>query len=461
MSKTTTEFGLMPRSFMETVSAFVVFTVCVFLFSCYLLFCPLFLIASRLADSVMVRFCRNASDLSLEQIKQLGDECSAIATKEFKEPNLLEFESIELKFLIGNRKKRYATSTILYVKPGETYEDALKRADLKFKGFESKRRDNAKVGSGTQKKVLEAFIRDGDPQKACEIVKQAIRDVLMDRVDMSQYVISKSLSKTEEQYAKGGSKPIQLELAKRIKVRSHKTGEAVPSTGDRVPYVMIQGAKKSKTYENAENPTYAQKHKLPIDKEWYIKKQIMQPSLLIFTAWLEPDKCNVIKSNMPQKQLRQLKVYKMLFAPHLDHFRVKKKQSVAGTTVGIARFVRVVNKCMQCKGRLERDRQDQPLCLQCMDDEVYDSICSRIQGEHADCKEKKQKAWSTCVTCQKVQEVEQLMECSNATCDNFFHRNKVTHQLEELTGKLQRLHIKEQQKEKEAGLVKIHKKRNK
>lgn len=47
--------------------------------------------------------------------------------------------------------------------------------------------------------------------------------------------------------------------------------------GDRIPYVMINGAKWSKNYENAEDPKKVLEEDLPIDYDYYINKQIRPP----------------------------------------------------------------------------------------------------------------------------------------------------------------------------------------
>jgi DNA polymerase delta subunit 1 len=47
--------------------------------------------------------------------------------------------------------------------------------------------------------------------------------------------------------------------------------------GDRIPYVMITGAKGSKNYENAEDPIKVLEEDLPIDYDYYINKQIRPP----------------------------------------------------------------------------------------------------------------------------------------------------------------------------------------
>jgi DNA polymerase delta subunit 1 len=64
-------------------------------------------------------------------------------------------------------------------------------------------------------------------------VKQTISDLLQNKVDMSQLVITKALAKTD--YA---GKQAHVELAERMKMRD--AGSA-PALGDRVAYVIVKG----------------------------------------------------------------------------------------------------------------------------------------------------------------------------------------------------------------------------
>ncbi len=92
-------------------------------------------------------------------------------------------------------------------------------------------------------------------------VKQTISDLLQNKVDMSQLVITKALSKTGEclrehliearplissvDYA---GKQAHVELAERMKKRD--AGSA-PALGDRVAYVIIKGAKGKQMQDEA------------------------------------------------------------------------------------------------------------------------------------------------------------------------------------------------------------------
>lgn len=73
-----------------------------------------------------------------------------------------------------------------------------------------------------------------------------ISDLLCNRIDISQLVITKELSRASEDYA---GKQAHVELAERMKKRD--PGSA-PKMGDRVPYVIIAGGKSDKAYEKAE-----------------------------------------------------------------------------------------------------------------------------------------------------------------------------------------------------------------
>lgn len=73
--------------------------------------------------------------------------------------------------------------------------------------------------------------------------KQTISDLLQNKIDMSQLVISKSLSKSGEEYA---GKQAHVELAEKMRKRDASTA---PSMGDRVPYVIIKATKGAAAYE--------------------------------------------------------------------------------------------------------------------------------------------------------------------------------------------------------------------
>jgi DNA polymerase delta subunit 1 len=72
---------------------------------------------------------------------------------------------------------------------------------------------------------------------AVQFVKNTISNLLMNKVDLSLLVITKGLTKTAEKYE---NKSAHSELAERMRKRDPATA---PNVGDRVPYVIIKGAK--------------------------------------------------------------------------------------------------------------------------------------------------------------------------------------------------------------------------
>ena len=75
----------------------------------------------------------------------------------------------------------------------------------------------------------------GADSRSSSYVKQTIADLLQNKVDMSQLVITKALAKAD--YA---GKQAHVELAERMRQRD--AGSA-PAVGDRVAYVIIKGIK--------------------------------------------------------------------------------------------------------------------------------------------------------------------------------------------------------------------------
>ena len=73
---------------------------------------------------------------------------------------------------------------------------------------------------------------------------QVISDLLCNRIDISQLVITKELTKSD--YA---AKQAHVELAAKMKKRD--PGNA-PKLGDRVPYVLISASKGTPAYMKAE-----------------------------------------------------------------------------------------------------------------------------------------------------------------------------------------------------------------
>lgn len=186
---------------------------------------------------------------------QLGQEAAEEVTKSFIDPIKLEFEKCYHPYLLMN-KKRYAG--LLWTNPN-------KYDKMDCKGIETVRRDNCMLVKEVVDTSLRSILINKDPEGAINFVKSAISSLLLNKMDLSKLVITKALTRTEEQY-EAGNRQAHVVLASRIKKRD--PGMA-PAVGDRVPYVMIKGPSGAKASDKAEDPIYVLENNLPIDTTWY------------------------------------------------------------------------------------------------------------------------------------------------------------------------------------------------
>lgn len=242
-------------------------------------------------DSVMIKFGSN----NLEKCMELGKEAAEILTNEFEKPIKLEFEKVYYPYLLLS-KKRYA---------GNFWTRPEKPDKKDCKGLESVRRDNCLLVRSMVGKVIDILLNEMDVSKAKNYVKNKIFDLQNGNIDLSKLIISKSLSKnldferlnqelesigvnTQNSSTSKNSKSKSnvyninlphVSLAERLYKRNPNNP---PMIGDRIPYVIIKGQRKSKLYENSEDPQYALEKDLPIDIEYYVEKQLKPPMKRIF-----------------------------------------------------------------------------------------------------------------------------------------------------------------------------------
>jgi len=388
-------------------------------------------------DSVMA----TAGRITLTECIRIGHLMSASCTAKFQRPNTLNFETIKVCGLFIN-PKCYAAMEIEKLIIGERIVDALRRAKQSVKGMAYVRRDNAPIGSETQGRIISMIVRDGNVQGALDYVKGVIADLLMNRVDMSKLVITKGLSKSKAAYKSGGTNPIHLQLADKIRKRSHETGETIPDTGDRVPYVMLapvtkRGKHAVKTSELGEDPLYALKTGAPVDIDYYLYKQLWPAVVRVFTAVMEPTRCRDVDSDMIEEERNTLKAHQALFNLGLPHMK-RRVQANAGT-FGIGRWTQPQPRCLGCGAVLSQRDQitpgiDPEVCLQCDGAVVRDKLEAELNAK----KRKHEDAWTTCRKCQGGAFVD--VTCANRTCGNFFHRDRTTLDLEDVCGERKRLY---------------------
>lgn len=338
-------------------------------------------------DSVMVKF--GFSDL--ETCMSYGEEAAAYVSKLFKDPIKLEFEKVYFPYLLIN-KKRYA---------GLFWTNPAKFDKMDTKGIETVRRDNCRLVQNVITRVLELILEDRNVEEAEEFVKKTIANLLQNRVDLSQLVISKQLSRQD--YA---NKQPHVELAERMRKRD--AGSA-PNVGDRVAYVIIKTAAGDKNYEKSEDPLYVLENSLPIDTKYYLDNQLSKPLTRIFEPILG------------EKRTRELL--------HGSHTRIVKVGSAK--TGMLMRFAKKSNTCKGCKTAIP---DNETLCKNCKS--RSDQIYGEALGKMNLLEERFSKLWTECQRCQGSLHQEVL--CENKDCPIFYMRMKCQKDISKQSAELQK-----------------------
>lgn len=345
-------------------------------------------------DSVMVNFGVPTVAESMPLARRAAEEISKI----FPNPIKLEFEKVYYPYLLMN-KKRYAG--LLWTNP-DTYDK------MDCKGLETVRRDNCLLVRRMVDTCLRKILIERDVPGAIDYAKGTIADLLQNKMDISMLVISKSLGKSADD-ADYSNKQAHVELAMRMKKRD--AGSA-PQVGDRVAYVIIQGAKGAPAYEKSEDPVYVLDNNLPIDTEYYLTNQLSNPLTRIF----EP----IIPN--PQSLLCG------------DHTRTVCKPTPSSKAGGIMMFAVKKEKCMGCKTLIaDKDRvEGSPLCKNChsKESDIYLNKLTEVNVQQ----QLFAQLWTECQRCQGS--FHQDVICTNKDCPIFYKRKKVQIDLQAATDAL-------------------------
>ncbi|KAG0721764.1 DNA polymerase delta catalytic subunit [Chionoecetes opilio] len=344
-------------------------------------------------DSVMVLFGVE----TVAEAMAMGNEAASYVTEKFVKPIKLEFEKVYFPYLLIN-KKRYA---------GLYFTRADRHDKMDCKGIETVRRDNAPLVANLINTCLQKILIERNPTGAVDYAKQVISDLLCNRIDISQLVITKELTKLEKDYA---AKQAHVELANKMKKRDAGTA---PKLGDRVPYVIVAGAKGTPAYEKAEDPIYVLENNLPLDYEYYLCNQLSKPLLRIF----EP-----ILGEKAESQLLKG-----------DHTR---SRIITHSKVGaMAKFITKKASCIGCKVPIPSSSE--ALCKHCKsrESEVYikqTNILGKMEQKFSE-------LWTQCQKCQGS--IHEEVICTSRDCPIFYMRRKVQLELVDQEKILQRFGV--------------------
>ncbi|KAH9975916.1 DNA polymerase family B-domain-containing protein [Lactifluus volemus] len=325
----------------------------------------------------------------------LGSEAADLVTKKFVKPIKLEFEKVYYPYLLIN-KKRYAG---LYWTKSEKYDK------MDSKGIETVRRDNCRLVSTVIETCLHKMLIDRDVKGAEDYTKQTIADLLQNKVDMSQLVITKALAKSD--YT---GKQAHVELVERMKQRD--AGSA-PALGDRVAYVIVKGIKGAAAYEKSEDPIYVLENNIPIDTKYYLENQLSKPLMRIFEPILGEKAASLLSG---------------------EHTRTI--QIATPTVGGLMKFAVKTVTCLGCKTPLRANNSvsNGAVCDNCRPriNELYHkqvSITSETEVKFA-------RLWTQCQRCQGS--LHQDVLCTSKDCPIFYMRKKAQKDVEDAAAILER-----------------------
>ncbi|XP_055902016.1 DNA polymerase delta catalytic subunit [Eupeodes corollae] len=341
-------------------------------------------------DSVMVNF----GVKTLERSMELGREAAELVSSKFVRPIKLEFEKVYFPYLLIN-KKRYAG---LYFTNTEKYDK------MDCKGIETVRRDNSPLVANLMNTCLQKLLIERNPDGAVEYAKSVISDLLCNRIDISQLVITKELTKTD--YA---AKQAHVELAAKMKKRDPGTA---PKLGDRVPYVLCAAAKNTPAYMKAEDPIYVLENCVPIDANYYLENQLSKPLLRIFEPILGEKAESILLKG--------------------EHTRTRAM--VTSKVGGLAGFVTKRTACLGCKALMPNGYEKSALCPHC-EPNIGELYQKEIFAKRS-LEENFSRLWTECQRCQGSLHEEVL--CSNRDCPIFYMRQKIRMELDTQEKRVQR-----------------------
>ncbi|KAG9349935.1 hypothetical protein JZ751_026288 [Albula glossodonta] len=335
-------------------------------------------------DSVMVK----VGVSTVKEAMDLGKEAAEWVSSHFVQPIKLEFEKVYYPYLLIN-KKRYAG---LYFSSSPDTHDKMD-----CKGIETVRRDNCPLVANLINTCLQKILIDRDPQGAVEHAKEVISDLLCNRIDISQLVITKELTRSAQEYA---GKQAHVELAERMRKRD--AGSA-PNLGDRVPYVIIKAAKGVAAYMKSEDPIYVLENNIPIDTQYYLEQQLSKPLLRIFEPILGESKAESVLLKG-------------------DHTRCKTV--LTSRVGGLMAFAQKRSTCIGCKAVLKTDMAVCDFCKK-RESELYQKEISHLSS----LEERFSRLWTQCQRCQGSLHEDVL--CTSRDCPIFYMRKKVQKDLDD------------------------------
>jgi DNA polymerase I/DNA polymerase-2 len=213
-------------------------------------------------DSLMIKSPEKAS---VDNIKTIGESFVEKVNKEL--PGIIELEFRNLyeggifvtrgKGEIG-AKKRYAL--IDY------------KGNLEVRGFEAVRRDWCELSKNIQRQVLTIILREKNPVKAIELVRETIKKIKERKVSLDELIIYEQITRPLSEYEQMGP---HVKAAQKLRDKGIPVGEGMV-----ISFVIVKG---SGSISDRATPVEFVKPN-QYDPEYYIHHQVLPASMRVLKA---------------------------------------------------------------------------------------------------------------------------------------------------------------------------------
>jgi len=213
-------------------------------------------------DSLMAKFPK---ELPVKELRKIGEAFVEKVNKQL--PGIIELEFRDLYeggIFVARRaeevgaKKRYAL--IDY------------KGNLEVRGFETVRRDWCDLSKKVQREVLTAILRDKDPVRAVQLVRDTIKKIKEGKVSLDELTIFEQITRPLSQYEQIGP---HVKAAQKARARGRPVGEGIV-----IGFVIVKGtgsiSDRAEPVEDVKPNRY--------DPDYYIEHQVLPASVRVLKA---------------------------------------------------------------------------------------------------------------------------------------------------------------------------------
>ena len=244
-----------------------------------------------------LRFCIKCGEDAGKWItaNMLNETFKVDKDKGIFEPQDLEYEKTFYPFILISKKRYVADKYEFDYSPGSCKRNSM--------GIVLKRRDNAPIVKHVFGNVIEKIMIDKDLDKTVEWLKQTLSDIREGKFKMRNFVITKSLRGYYKNPNSIAHKVLADRMGERDPGNKPKAGDRMPFVYRKLPDSMLfdsdnvyksgprKGQPRSKKVlqgDRVEDPAYIKKNNIPIDYEFYITNQIMNPVKQVLDLEMDP-----------------------------------------------------------------------------------------------------------------------------------------------------------------------------